>query len=123
MPFLRKSLNQSVVSVYSFCQFVSAFSYLYYSQRQNVSNLCFPPERDCEQFRVLFGQLCVIPDLCHDQSNDPPVKDAGDGKELLVCGDVVVPGVRVLDGEPLLAEAFDLGEVNGALKVECLWPS
>ena len=79
------------------------------------------PKGGGEDLAVLLGQLPEVPDLGDDQPDDPAAVAARVGVELGVGGDVVVPRVGVVDGEPLPAQLLHLSsepKVNTQLKVD-----
>lgn len=70
------------------------------------------PKGGGEQFAVLLGQLPKVPDLRDHQPDDPAVVAAGVRVELGVGGDVIVPHVGVVNGEPLFAKLLHLRQVG-----------
>ena len=90
----------------------------HHAEGEDVADLGSGPEGGRQDLRILLGQGEVVPDFRHHQPYDARVVDAGHGEELWVGGDVAVPGVRVVDGEPLLAEALHLGDVRGGEEAE-----
>jgi hypothetical protein len=88
------------------------------TERQNVSDFGSLSEGRRENRRIFFRKFEGVFDLGHDEADDLPAQDAGDGVELVVGRDVRVPTVRILNGKPLLAESFDFAKVAGVEKPE-----
>lgn len=84
------------------------------TERQDVTDVRVATHRLGQDAAVLFVEFSVRFNLGDDQSDNGQVVDRGQRKEPRTGRDVLVPGQRIVDREPVLTERPNLLQVIGA---------
>lgn len=89
---------------------VSAITFVH-SQRQDVAHVIVPASGLIQDPLVLPIQRRIGLDLGDEQSDDLKIDGGCQGEESRAARNVLVPGQRILDGEPVLAQGAHVLQV------------